>query len=300
MIMAKRGEKRPQKGSRVPRRKSLNSRAPINFLASAVTTLNLYCGIASIFASIEGQLAAIQGNASDGHFNKAAYLILAAIIVDTLDGAVARVTKSVSEFGKQLDSLCDVVSFGVAPAVLIYTVFLPGEKEIVMRVGAFLAIIYAIFTALRLARFNVYQSTNRDYFTGLPSPAAAATLATFVLFIQFTGISVSPWIFGPLTLALALLMFSTVQYPKNKMKSLMLAPRLAIPMLALCAVGIAVFDQAVRKDPSIVLFPMTAAYALFGIGDTAYRRFLRRTTSTSSESPITTTPSGPSKSGDAL
>ena len=272
------------------KRKPIKRRAPINFLASAVTVLNLYCGLSSVFASIEGQFA------------KACYLILGAIVVDTLDGAVARVTKSVSDFGKELDSLCDVVSFGVAPAVLIYTVFLTDEKPFVLRIGAFLAIIYAICTALRLARFNVYQSNNRDYFTGLPSPAAAATLAAFVLFTQFTEMTVSPWIFGPLTGLLAWLMFSKIQYPKNKMKSLMLAPRTAIPMLAVCAVGIAVFDQAIRKDASIVLFPMTSAYVLFGIGDTAYRRFLRRGApgsgeeSDSSGGPTATTPS---KSGEA-
>ena len=290
MLKEKRERKRPNiaRGLRLAtgqRRRIFNSRTPINFLASAITTLNLYCGIASIFAAIEG------------HFEKAAYFILGAIVVDTLDGAVARMTKSVSDFGKQLDSLCDVVSFGVAPAVLIYTVFLPGEKEIVIRVGGFLAIIYAIMTALRLARFNVYQSTNREYFTGLPSPAAAATLASFVLFTQFTGMTVSAWVFGPLTAGLAFLMFSTVQYPKSKIKSLMLAPRLAIPMLALCAVAIAVFDQAIRKDPSIVLFPLTASYALFGIGDTAYRTFIRRQASQPSGGPE---PSPPAKTGDAL
>lgn len=275
------------RGLRLPggqRRKKLNPRTPINFLASAITTLNLYCGIASIFAAIEKD------------FEKAAYFILGAIVIDMLDGAVARMTKSDSEFGKQLDSLCDVVSFGVAPAVLIYTVFLPGQKDAVIRIGGFLAIVYAIMTALRLARFNVYQSTNRDYFTGLPSPAAAAAMASFVLFTRFTEITVSAWIFGPLTALLAILMFSTIQYPKNKMKNLMLAPKTAIPMLALCAVAIGIFDQAIRKDPSIVLFPLAAAYVLFGIGDTAYRRFLRRSTAAGSESGAST----PSKTGDAL
>ena len=288
MLKEKRERRRPDlaRGIRLAtakRRRKLNHRTPINFLASAVTTLNLYCGIASIFAAIEG------------HFEKASYFILGAIVVDTLDGAVARITKSASDFGKELDSLCDVVSFGVAPAVLIYTVFLPGEKEIVMRVGGFLAIVYAIMTALRLARFNVYQSANREYFTGLPSPAAAATLASFVLFTQFTEMTVSAWVFGPLTAALAFLMFSTVQYPKGRMKSLMLAPKTAIPMLALCAVAIAVFDQAIRKDPSIVLFPLTASYALFGIGDTLYRAFVRRQATGGGEPS-----SPPAKTGDAL
>jgi hypothetical protein len=86
-----------------------------------------------------------------------------------------------------------------------------------------------------------------------------------------------------------------VKYPKNKMKNLMLAPKTAIPMLALCGVAIAVFDQAIRKDPSIVLFPLTASYALFGIGDTVYRKLMRRQAVGGVEPS-----SPPAKTGDAL
>ncbi len=245
------------------RRAKPNRRRPINVLASGITTLNLYCGIASIFAAIEGE------------FSRAVYWIFAAIVLDTLDGTVARLTKSVSEFGKQLDSLCDVVSFGVAPAVLIYQVYLPGEQNAVSRTGAVMAIIYVICTALRLARFNVYQAEIREYFIGLPSPAAAITIASFVLFTDYFVLTVPVWIFGPLTLVIAYLMVSTVQYPKNKMKAMILAPRNGFRLLALCAVGIAVFDYASRRSPSIVLFPLAASYCLFGIVDTGYRRFIR-------------------------
>jgi CDP-diacylglycerol--serine O-phosphatidyltransferase len=246
------------------KRRKPNRRRPINVLASAITTLNLYCGIASIFAAIEGE------------FSRAVYWIFAAIVLDMLDGTVARLTKSNSEFGKQLDSLCDVVSFGVAPAVLIYQVYLPGEQTAVSRTGAVMAIIYVICTALRLARFNVYQAEIREYFIGLPSPAAAITIASFVLFTDYFVLQVPVWIFGPLTLVIAYLMVSTVQYPKNKMKSMILAPRNGFRLLVLCAVGIAVFDYASRRSPSIVLFPLAASYCLFGIADTTYRRFVRR------------------------
>jgi len=245
------------------KRRKPSRRRPINVLASAITTLNLYCGIASIFAAIEG------------NFNRAAYWIFAAIVLDTLDGTVARITKSVSEFGKQLDSLCDVVSFGVAPAVLIYKVYLPLEENAVSRFGGVMAIIYVICAALRLARFNVYQSEIREYFIGLPSPAAAVTIASFVLFTEYFELNVTFWVFGPLTMFMAYLMVSTVQYPKNKMKSMLLAPRNGFRLLALCAVGIAVFDYASRRSPSIVLFPLAASYCLFGVVDTAYRRFIK-------------------------
>ncbi|MBX7258530.1 MAG: CDP-diacylglycerol--serine O-phosphatidyltransferase [Candidatus Hydrogenedentes bacterium] len=265
-------------------------RRPINVLASAITTLNLYCGISSIFAGIEG------------HFEKAAYLIFAAIVMDMLDGSVAKMTKSVSEFGKQLDSLCDVVSFGVAPAVLIFTVYLPEEVKLVSRTGAVMAIIYAICTALRLARFNVYQAEIRDYFVGLPSPAAAATIASFVLFTEYYGYHVAFWVLGPLTLSLAYMMVSTLRYPKDKMKSMVLAPRHGFRLLAIVAVAIAIFDQASRHSPSIVLFPMAACYCLFGVVDGIYRRFFlaggRSKAAGEGESGVTAGP--PSKTGDLL
>ncbi len=300
----KKQKKRPNiarglKLANVRRRQILNRRRPINVLASGITTLNLYCGLASVFAAIEGSILLSDPAEQAAHFQRAAYFILAAMVVDTLDGAVARMTKSVSEFGKQLDSLCDVVSFGVAPAVLVYTMFLPGEKDFVVRAGAFIAIIYAICAALRLARFNDFQAEMREYFIGLPSPAAAATVASFALFSITTGFSPSFWVFGPPTLALAVLMVSTVLYPKNKMKSLLLSPRLGFRFLVLCAVAIAVFDLAQRRDPALVLFPLAASYALFGVGDTIYRRFLRREVS-SPGGGDSTVASTPSKSGDAL
>ena len=194
-----------------------------------------------------------------------------------LDGTVARLTKSVSDFGKELDSLCDVVSFGVAPAVLIYTTFLEQEQGFILRTGALMAIVYAICVALRLARFNVFQAEIREYFVGLPSPAAAGTMASFVLFTQYWEMTVSFWVFGPLTIALAYLMVSTVRYPKNRMKSMLLTPRYGFRFLVLVAVGIAIFDQARRAHPSIVLFPLAASYVVFGVADTLYYKLQRRT-----------------------
>lgn len=271
------------------KRKRAGNRRPINVLASAITTLNLYCGIASIFAAIEG------------HYENAAYLIFAAIVLDTLDGTVAKMTKSVSEFGKQLDSLCDVVSFGVAPAVMIFTVYLPEEVNLASRTGAVMAIIYAICTALRLARFNVYQAEIRDYFVGLPSPAAAATIASFVLFTEYYEYHVAFWVLGPLTLSLAYMMVSTLRYPKDKMKSMVLAPRHGFRLLAICAVAIAIFDQASRHSPSIVLFPMAACYCLFGVVDGIYRRFFLAGGRSKAAGEADSTSAGtPSKTGDLL
>jgi len=240
-------------------------RRPINVLASALTTLNLYFGIASIFAAI------------DGDFIKAAYFIVIAIILDTLDGAVARLTHTTSEFGKQLDSLCDIVSFGVAPSVLIYIAYIPEEPTNLTRLGAVLAIFYVISVALRLARFNVYQSDMRDYFVGLPSPAAAGTLASFVLFMRyFEWHDVMWYILGPLTVALSLVMVSNVLYPKSRVKAWLYGPRKGFSFLVLCGVAIAVIDQASHFSPSIVLLPVGLLYLVSGPIEFAYGKLTKR------------------------
>ncbi len=273
-------------------KRRIDKRRPINVIASALTTINLYCGVSSIFNAIEGE------------HQKAVYFIFGAIVADMFDGLVARITKSASEFGKQLDSLCDLVSFGVAPAVLIFMVYLPEERNLVSRMGAVMAIIYVICAALRLARFNVFQSEIREYFIGLPTPAAASTVASFVLFTEYFDLTVTFWVLSLITLSLAYLMVSTVQYPKNRIKSLLLAPRHGFRLLAVIGVAIAVFDQASRHSPSIVLFPLAAAYCLFGIGDVVYRkvrsiRVKGRITGEGSASEIQAGPP-PSKTGDLL
>ncbi len=228
---------------------------PINVAASVITTLALYCGIASVFAAIRGE------------YEGASYWILGAIILDMLDGTVARLTKSVSDFGKELDSLSDMVSFGAAPAVLIYSAYLiEGEvtQSFITPTGSMVAIVFVICAALRLARFNVYQSERQDIFVGLPSPAAAGTIASFTLFCQYFELHVAYWVLGPLTVLLALLMVSTVRYPKKTMRLFVLAPRKAFQFLVLCVAGIAVFNYALQYSPAIVLLPLAMAYVAFG------------------------------------
>jgi len=281
-----------------PRRKR-QRRRPINVLASVLTTLSLYCGVVSIFSSINGQ------------YEKAVYLVLAAIVFDMLDGSVARITRSVSLFGKELDSLADLVSFGVAPAVLIYTAFLPEGSELLPapgRINSVPAIFFVICGALRLARYNVFQSDQRAVFTGLPIPAAGGTVAAFVLFARYFELGAAPWILGALAIGLACLMVSTVRYPKDKVKMFVLAPRRAFRMLAVCAIVIAIFHYASTHSPAIVLFPLGMTYVLFGIGDELinYRKRRGRDhahTESGQEGPSRESPpeSAPaSKSGDLL
>ena len=265
------------------KRRHLVRRKPINALASLMTVFNLYCGIASIFASIGME------------FEQAAVFILVGIIFDALDGTVARLTNSTSDFGKELDSLCDIVTFGVAPAVLVFTSYLPDAptlhlemtdhtESIIGRTGSYMAILYVICAAWRLARFNTFQAERTDYFTGLPSPAAGGTLASFVLFLGYfesrlDNYQMGPfayYLLGPMAVICGFLMVSTVRYPKNKMKSFLLAPRRAIIALGVYAVIIVVIHYAVSKSPNIVLFPLGAAYVLYGIGDTLFYTFFKR------------------------
>jgi len=175
----------------------------IYILPSLFTTASLFCGFYSVICSITGD------------FTTAAWMILFAGVFDGLDGRVARLTKSQSEFGLQYDSLVDVGSFGMAPAVLAFTWTLHSFH----RFGWAAAFLYFACGALRLARFNV-QSTNieKRYFQGLPIPAAAYILATFVIFQFRMGMSaaVSGYVLLPLMVVIALLMVSGVRYRSFK------------------------------------------------------------------------------------
>jgi CDP-diacylglycerol--serine O-phosphatidyltransferase len=156
---------------------------------------------------------------------------------------------------------------------MIYTKYLPDEPTTLTRLGAVLAIFYVICAALRLARFNVFQADMRDYFIGLPSPAAAGTLASFVLFMQYFEWVDAMWYgLGPFTIALSLLMVSSVPYPKSRMKAWLYGPRKGFSFLVLVGVAIAVIDQASHFSPSIVLFPMALLYLAAGPLELAYNQ----------------------------
>jgi CDP-diacylglycerol--serine O-phosphatidyltransferase len=245
-----------------------------------MTTISLYCGFTSILASIGKE------------FDNAAWFILAAILFDMLDGTVARLTKSTSEFGKELDSLADIVSFGVAPAVLVFVSYLPGPGglpvlaetgTIIGRAGSFIAIVYVIGVALRLARYNVYQADRRDIFTGLPCPAAGGLIASFILFMNYfeprlESLELGPigyYALGSTTVALSLLMLSTISYAKNPVKALILNPRNAFATLSGCILIILAIHFAISRSPALVLFPLGATYVLYGLFAATYRRFIR-------------------------
>lgn len=243
------------------RRRALRRRRrPINVAASVVTTFGLYSGIASIFASINHD------------FRAAAYWILAAIVLDIFDGAVARLTKSVSDFGKELDSLADIVSFGVAPAVLMYTSYVTHDPDI-RQGGSVIAILYVIGGALRLARYNSFQSDQQNIFVGLPIPGGAGMIASFSLLTKYFEVEVPLWLFGAYVFGLAALMVSQIKYPKKNLQVFVLAPSMAFRFLLLVGMGIAAFHYARQINPDVVWLPLGSCYVLYGLVNFLIQRF---------------------------
>ncbi|MDR3330818.1 MAG: CDP-diacylglycerol--serine O-phosphatidyltransferase [Endomicrobium sp.] len=139
----------------------------IYVIPSIFTCGNMSCGYLSVIASI------------DGDFTKSAWLLMLAMAFDIMDGRIARLTKATSEFGVQLDSLSDLISFGVAPSVMMYQLVLNSMGKI----GISIAVLFVLCSALRLAKFNVKAQDGivRVSFSGLPTPASAGLLISFVL-----------------------------------------------------------------------------------------------------------------------
>lgn len=217
---------------------------------NALTLGNLFFGIWAVVS------------ATRGNFEQAAWLIVFAGIADTLDGRVARVTKTGSKFGEELDSLVDGISFGVAPALIIYHLFLATERW-----AWIAAFFYVLGAVIRLARFNVEQAGHAKVaFHGLPSPSAGMTLATFYPFSQtpffheYLGAWPWPVIVTALLFILSMLMMSHILYPvvpKFSVRSLK-GILTAIFLLACIAAAIAI--------PSIFFFPALVGYIAYGIG----------------------------------
>jgi len=214
-------------------------------IPTALTTLNLILGIGAIIATFNGE------------FYQAALFIFAAMISDGLDGRVARYFNASSEFGKELDSLCDLISFGVAPAILAYVFLL---KDLPGIIGYLITAFFATCGALRLARFNVNTSVVKGHFMGLPIPAGGCLLATFVML----GIKPPDWIFAIMVIVFAYLMVSTIKYPDFKGQGE------RINFIPLCITILVSGYILFKINCSIgsMLFVPFFAFALFGILNT--------------------------------
>ena len=181
--------------------RSKRKRKHVNILPTLLTIGNMYCGLLSVVYTINGE------------YQLAAWMILLGLLFDGSDGHIARLTKSTSNFGKELDSLADVVTFGVAPAVLVYRSILGNFQHI----GVFLVTVYAITGALRLARYNTQSGMVVKSFTGLPIPGAGCLIASFVLLKLKYDYGLIYNYLALLIVLLAFLMVSTITYPKQEL-----------------------------------------------------------------------------------
>jgi CDP-diacylglycerol--serine O-phosphatidyltransferase len=253
-------------------------------LPTLFTAGNIFLGFLSILRSINGTLSfASNPDYAAQSFEVAALAIGWAVLLDGLDGRIARMTNTTSDFGRELDSLADVISFGIAPAILAYAwgVQFVGGPQIaagplpslpldqLQRAGKFVAFLFLVCGAMRLARFNVQKNPqprnpglpHRKYFVGLPIPAGAAVVAAVIYALGSRPITdfLPSIIWMALLALLSFLMISTWRYWSFKELN-MLRPR--SPMLL---VGIAAVLFAIINWSGPVLLIMTGSYAASGI-----------------------------------
>jgi CDP-diacylglycerol--serine O-phosphatidyltransferase len=240
--------------------RSRQFRRGVFLLPSLLTVGNLFCGYAAIVYSTRSD------------FDTAALFIGIAMILDTLDGFFARLTGATSAFGVELDSLADVVSFGLAPAILAFTWGLWPLH----RLGWAAGFLYVTATAMRLARFNVQSTTttapvDKRYFVGMPSPAAAAVIASTVYLYPY-GLSERETAFPALAMVLlpAVLMVSTIRF--RSVKSVDVGwTRSYLRLLLVVAIFLVIIAH-----PRYVLVVLSYSYTLTALMLWAYRKARRR------------------------
>ncbi|MCL2243552.1 MAG: CDP-diacylglycerol--serine O-phosphatidyltransferase [Treponema sp.] len=231
-------------------------RKGIYILPSLFTCGNMCFGMLSIFSSIEG------------NFITAAWFLIGALACDIMDGRIARMTKTTSEFGLQLDSLSDLVSFGTAPAVMMYMLVLNSMGKI----GFAIAILFVLCSALRLARFNAlaHSGEPQKHFVGLPTPASAGVIISFVLSYQLLApaefslnfntipalMELMPAFFNIMPIVIVVLSFLMVSnIPYMSFKKLKLTRVRTIQFFALVIVLIIL----------IVIFPQNIIFIIFSV-----------------------------------
>jgi CDP-diacylglycerol--serine O-phosphatidyltransferase len=225
-------------------------------LPSMFTIANMFCGYACIVYAMRGEFAT------------AAPFIGFAMVLDMLDGRIARMTGTASDFGIELDSLADVISFGMAPAILSFT----WGLQPLGRVGWGVGFVFVAAAALRLARFNIQAgSQDKRYFVGMPSPAAAAVPAATV-FAYPVGFGTLPEAFPVIAMVVvpALLMVSTIRF--RSFKTFDLQSRRSYSALLLIAVGLVL----IAAQPEYLFVAMAYGYLLSAFLELAWTRTRRR------------------------
>lgn len=236
-------------------------RKGVYLLPNALTTAALFAGFFSIIGGI------------NGHYAASAIAVVVAGVLDGLDGRVARLTNTQSEFGVQYDSLSDLISFGLAPALLVFNWSLASLSDLgptAGKLGWLATFLFVACAALRLARFNTQVGVeDKRYFQGLASPAAAGLLVTTVWFFTDRGVSGETvrWLIWFETVVLGLLMFSRVRYFSGK--GWPSGDRIPLTVLFLVVLIIVLL----ALDPPAVLMGMGLVYVASGIIVTVSGRY---------------------------
>jgi CDP-diacylglycerol--serine O-phosphatidyltransferase len=261
-------------------RRGTRVRRGVALLPSLFTMGNMFCGYACIVYSLRHD------------FETAAPFIGFAIFLDMMDGRIARLTGTTSAFGMELDSLADVISFGIAPAILSYA----WGLEPLGRFGAFSGFLFVSAAALRLARFNVQSASGGDkrYFVGMPSPAAAAIPAStvFALSDRITDYRAALPVLA-MVLVPALLMVSTIRF--RSFKTIDLQMRRSYSVLFLIALAI----WAIATHPRYMLVVMSYAYLASAFIGLAWSRLRHRGTASTSTGSAATDSTTPDTAGAA-
>lgn len=255
----------------------------IYFLPNLMTAGNLFCGFIAVIKCIQARLITDAGEYAAAHagltaielYTQAVWCILLAVVFDSLDGRLARLGGRTSLFGAEFDSLADVVSFGVAPALMVFFLILAPREEYqwFRELGWFIAFIYLLCGAVRLARFNVITNpllhraeaeSNKD-FVGLPIPAAAGTVASLVMLLLALAEKerdLRQWSVGlPFLLFLvSFLMVSTIRYPSFKQVNWETKTRFRTFVFALIGIGLVV---TLKQIAFFFLFLGYIAWGLF-------------------------------------
>jgi len=275
----------------IPRRRNLtpdpedpynvSQASRIYFLPNLMTAGNLFCGFMAIVQCIQARLAETaasgeyNGSTSHEHYKFAVWFIFGAAAFDALDGRLARMGGRESLFGAEFDSLADVISFGMAPALLMFYLILSpttGSYEWFRNIGWFIGFVYLLCAAMRLARFNVItnpllhrtaKDSSKD-FVGLPVPAAASTVAATVLFLlklAESDRSLKSWALAlpPLMLLVAFLMMSTVRYPSGKKVDMQTQTRLRPFIVLLAMIGVVILYK------EVAVLGICLGYVFFGL-----------------------------------
>lgn len=221
-----------------------------------MTAGNLCCGFFATLSVFSGMMSMQAGEPVYGHFYQAIGLILGACVFDALDGRMARLTGQDSPFGREFDSLADIVSFGIAPALLVHEIVL---SEIPDKWGWFIAFIYLLCGAMRLARFNCLaaldvKNASKD-FVGIPIPAAAGVISSLTLLLMWLNenersIGAWKWVLPVLMLLLAGMMVSPISYPS--FKGLNLRTKRSIPWVLTAVIIIVLTVKWWQVMPAVI------------------------------------------------